>query len=57
MARLDGSLWSGLAANIMSRGAVPTNAYDMSVYLLVVDVRISSLLTFDTLRPREELPL
>ena len=57
MARLDESLWSGLAANILGKGAVPTNAYDMSVYPLVVDVRMSSLLTFDTLRPREELPL
>lgn len=57
MARLDESLWSGLAANILGRGAVPTNAYDMSVYPLAIDVRMSSLLTFDTLRPREELPL
>jgi hypothetical protein len=57
MARSDGSLWAGLAANILSRVGVPTNAYDKSVYVLVVNVRKSTLLTFDTLRPREELPL
>jgi hypothetical protein len=57
MARLDGSLWAGLVANVFSRVGVPTNAYDMSVYVPVVDVRISRLPTFDTLRPCEELPL
>jgi hypothetical protein len=57
MARLDGSLWASLAANVFGRVGVPTNAYDMSVYVPVVDVRISRLPTFDTLRPCEELPL
>jgi hypothetical protein len=57
MARSGESLGGVLAVDMFSKAAAPTNACNMLVNVLIVKVCTSRLLTFDALRPREELPL